>query len=890
MSSPSTSPTPSPDSEDLFDRWLDAALAGEVEDPAAFCERFDAAPTVLVAIQRIAQQLRGMQQPGGTEPQSGQATPATDAPGTPHRSDQDLPYQTLGEFRLLRRLGEGGMGTVFLAEQPSLDRLVALKVMRAEMLASKTAQQRFDLEARAVARLRHPNVVTMFGSGEDHGVRYLVMELVPGQSLDEVFASNPPRAEQLVRWCREVATALATAHAEGILHRDVKPSNIRIDPSQRAVLLDFGLARDLLEVGAAQTLAFAGSPHYASPEQRRGDRDAIDHRSDIYSLGVVLYEGLCGSLPYVGTTLEAIAQEAATSEPMPVRRRNPAIAQDLAVVVGKAMEASPSQRYATMQEFAADLTAVLELRPVAAMAPSRHTRLLRWCRRHRSVVATASVMAAALLLVLGLWLRQWFAEAQERRDESARLVQEAAADIDDYRARRDQFAIAAQTSYNLIIARRERYLTPDEDAFLQLHSVHREIHWGSTDALFASIGEKLRTAESLTPGATAVDEVWAKFWFERWADHRTSDGWRALVGFARKQVERLDHDGDEQPRLLGASSIAIVSDPPGAEVHLFRSIEAADVGREQPLEPPERLPGERRMTRQPARRAGSLLGTAPIRAQPIERGEYVIELRMPGHEALILPIVVPYRAPEEPLRRTYQGRLLPNGTTPPGFVRVSDARGRWPGVLVQTREVTCSDYLQFLNSSSQHTRHASPPRPLGRQPWPQLTAGKFALPDEQMAEHPVVGVSFGDATAYAAWWNEQHELSIDGTTYEARLPTRKQWRRAGGAVNQASFRQYVFGNYFSPHWCKSRFAKPSPALEPVQSYASDVSMYGVYDLAGSAAEWCADFLDVGKTLRPLCGGSWQDSHEEVFRIDSVRGLDAGAAGLHTGFRLVWAPR
>lgn len=878
MSSPSTTPTPSPDSEDLFDQWLDAALAGEVEDPEAFCKRHQADPALLVAIQRIAQQLRG------------QPAAETETNKAPHRSDDDLPYETLGEFRLLRRIGEGGMGTVFLAEQPSLDRLVALKVMRPESLASPTAQQRFELEARAVARLRHANVVTMFGSGEDRGVRYLVMELIPGSSLDEVFTTDPPSPEQLVRWCREVGNALATAHAEGILHRDVKPSNIRIDPNQRAVLLDFGLARDLLEVGPAQTLAFAGSPHYASPEQRRGDREAIDHRSDIYSLGVVVYEGLTGSLPYSGTTLEAIAQEAASNEPMPVRRRNPGIAQDLAVVVGKAMETSPVNRYATMHEFVADLTAVLELRPVAAMAPSRITRMLRWCRRHRSVVATASVMAAALLLVLGLWLRQWFVEERERREESARLVQQAADEIGDYRARRDQFSVAAQTSYNLVIARRERYLTPDEDAFLQLHSVHSEIHWASTDALFASIGEKLRTAESLTPDGTAVDEIWAKFWFERWSDHRTSDSWRALVGFARKQVERYDRDGDEQPRLLGASVISIISDPPGAEVHLFRSVEAADIGRKQPLERPSNLPGDRRMTRQPVRNEGSMIGTAPIRDVPIERGEYVIELRMPGHETLILPIVVPYRAPEVPLRREYAGRMLPNGTTPKGFARVSDARGRWPGVFAQHREVTCDDYLQFLNSDSRHAKRALPPRALGRQAWHQASSGDFELPSAATAAHPVVGVSFDDASAYATWWNEHHDLNIVSVPYEARLPTRKEWRRAGGAVNSASFRQYVFGNYFSPHWCKSRFAKQSPALEPVQSYASDVSMYGVYDLAGSAAEWCVDFLDEGKTLRPLCGGSWQDSHEEAFRIDSVRGLDAGAAGLHTGFRLVWAPR
>lgn len=879
MSSPSPPPSPeSSDSEDLFDRWLDSALAGEVPDPEAFCQEHAAGPELLLALQRVAAQLGGQANSG----------PKTGAPLTPV-TDDSLPYETLGEFRLVRQLGEGGMGTVFLAEQPSLDRLVALKVMRTDSLLSPTAQQRFELEARAVARLRHPHVVTMFGSGEDRGVRYLVMELVPGQSLDEVFDGSTLRSDQLVRWCHQIGSALASAHAEGILHRDVKPSNIRIDPNQRAVLLDFGLARDLLDLGAARTMQFAGSPHYASPEQRRGDRDAIDHRSDVYSLGVVLYEGLTGRLPFSGSTLEAIAQEAIAHDPIPVRRHDPRIPQDLAIVIGKAMESDAADRYATMQALVDDLTAVLELRPIAAVAPSRATRAVRWCRRHRAVVATASLMAIVLLTVVGLWVRQLFVDEQQRRQESARLIRAASQELDTYGKRREQFGQAASTSYDLIIESRQRYLSPNENAFLQLHSVHREIHWASTDALFASVGEKLRTAEELTPHAD-VDKIWTRFWFERWADHRTSKDWRALLGFARDQVKRHDLTGDTQQRIFGAMKMSVISDPEGAEVHLFKSIEAADIDRSDPLGWVSELPGERRMARVPWPGEDSLIGTAPVHNLPIERGEYILELRMPGHETVVLPIVVPYRSPDKPDHREYVGRMLPDGTTPKGFARVSDARGRWPGVFMQKREVTCEEYLEFLNNSTDKGAQAQPPRPLGRPAWPRDTLGKYELPDAAIATQPVVGVSWHDATAYSTWWNDHHKLQILDVHYVARLPTRKEWRRAGGAVNSNSFREYPFGNYFSPHWCKGRFSKPSPGLEPVMSYPTDVSMYGVYDLAGSAAEWCSDFLDKGRTLRPLCGGSWQDNLEESFRIDAVRGLDAGAAGLHTGFRMVWAKR
>lgn len=874
--SPSTSPESS-GSEDLFDRWLDAALAGDIQEPEEYCAQHAAGPELLIALQRVAAQLAGANIDNQARPDSLRPL-----------ADDDLPYDSLGEFRLVRRLGEGGMGTVFLAEQPSLDRLVALKVMRADSLLSPTAQQRFDLEARAVARLRHPHVVTMFGSGEDRGVRYLVMELVPGQSLDEVLAETT-RSDQLVRWCHEIGSALASAHAEGILHRDVKPSNIRIDPNQRAVLLDFGLARDLLDDGPARTIQFAGSPHYASPEQRRGDRNSIDHRTDIYSLGVVLYEGLTGRLPFSGSTLEAIAQEALTHDPVPVRKHNPRIPQDLAIVIAKAMETAPTDRYATMQAFVDDLSAVLELRPIAAIAPSRWARSVRWCRRHRGVVITASLMAIALLAVVGLWARQMFVDANERHQESARLIQEASDELDTYRKRRHEFALAADSAFQLNVASRQRYLDPNENAFLQLHSVNREIHWASTDKLFASMGEKLRAAEQLTPDAD-VDKIWARFWYERWADHRTAKDWRALLGFAEDQVTRHDPTGETKNLIFGGTTISVVSDPEGAEVHLFQSMEAADIGRSDPLEWLSELPGDRRMTKVPWPGENSLIGTGPVTDIPIVRGEFIIELRMPGHETVVLPVVVPYRSPDNPLHREYAGRMLPTGTTPKGFARVSDARGRWPGVFMQNREVTCAEYLEFLNQQRGRGTVAQPPRPLGRLAWPQGTAGNYELPDPAMAEQPVVGVSWHDASAYASWWNEHHELQVLDVRYVARLPTRKEWRRAAGAVNTNAFREYTFGNYFSPHWCKGRFAKPNSGLEPVMSYPHDVSLYGVYDMAGSAAEWCTAFLDKGLTLRPLCGGSWQDSVAESFRIDAVRGLTAGAAGLHTGFRMVWAPR
>jgi len=955
---------PSPSSDDLFDRWLDAALAGRIEDPGAFCERHRAAPELRLALERIHAQL--VAAPPPTPPPDPGESPLSDLDPAAPGSERDVPFETLGGFRLLRTLGRGGMGTVYLAEDAALDRLVAVKVLRPEYLGSPSAEARFAQEARAVARLRHPHVVTLLGAGEDRGVRFLVMELVPGRGLDEVFADGPVPAHQLLRWAHQVAEALACAHGEGIVHRDVKPSNIRIDPSGRAVLLDFGLARDLLDVGPTRTRSFAGSPQYASPEQRAEDRARMDHRTDVYSLGVVLYEGLSGALPYAGSTLESVVHEAAVAEPVPLRKRNPRVARDVAVVVGKAMERDPADRYATMAAMGADLLALLELRPIHAQPPSALTSGLRWARRHRAVVGAVAVMAVALGAVVAWGLHSAAEQRQARRGQAVALVDAARQEIAAYATRRDSFARQASNANEFVAASKSRYLTPDEHAFLQLHSLIRARHWGSSDALFATLLRKLQSAQDLDPTTPGIDEVWAEFWFQRWWDLQRSPEWSSLAAFYRARIEEADREGHLAPRLRGAVTVSIESDPAGAEVHLFRFAEQAEVARLRHDEPETTLYGDRRLVpvaiggddvaaplpgsmvlrvgrgggdvragdvvvevqgvavaaadaarleaasaavpvtvwRGGARVAGlahglrgvrasvcqpfagrrSRLGPAPVDGLPIEPGEYVAVLTKDGFERLALPFVIPHRVPEEPLHRKLAGRLLPAGSTPEGFVRVSDARGRWPGVWMQEREVTCGEYLEFLDR-----RGVVAADGFAGNGWSVGEDRKWRMPPDATPDQPAVGVSWYGAAAYAEWWNENHEFVAAGVRYTARLPTRREWRRAAGAVTTPARRAYPFGDYFGPHWCSNRFSRPESVLSAGMSYPIDESIYGAFDMAGSAAEWCSGFVDEARGQRPMLGGSWQDGPAELFRVDAVRGADPATSGPHTGFRLVWAP-
>jgi len=314
--------------------------------------------------------------------------------------DADLPFERLGEFRLIKKLGEGGMGVVYLARQESLGRLVALKLIRPERTGSFESTKRFWREVEAVSQLRHPNIVSVHGSGEEHGVRYFAMELVPGKGIDEMLREALLKAERLalakvMAWGRDIARALVRAHEAGIIHRDVKPSNIRINPEGSAMLMDFGIARQQKLSTMTLTGEFRGTPHYASPEQVRARRTGIDARTDIFSLGVSLYEALTGKVPFVGETTEQVFHQILNEEPVPPRHLNPSISRDLETVVLTAMEKDLGRRYQTMAAFADDLERVVEGQVIAAKPTGLATKL--WKRVKRNPNASVATCVAIVI-------------------------------------------------------------------------------------------------------------------------------------------------------------------------------------------------------------------------------------------------------------------------------------------------------------------------------------------------------------------------------------------------------------------------------------------------------------------------------------------------------------
>ncbi len=323
----------------------------------------------------------------------------------------DLPFDRVGEFRLIRRLGEGGMGIVYLATQESLDRRVALKIIRPERMGSLEAKTRFRREADAVARLRHPGIVTVLGSGEEKGICYFAMELVPGRGLDRIVREASSRGEtiplrQALQWIVQVARALDCAHQAGIIHRDVKPSNITITPEGSAMLMDFGVARLSNLAAVTQSGEFRGTPHYASPEQVKARRREIDSRTDVYSLGVTLFQAATGRVPFDGETTAQVFRKILEEEPPSPRRLNPSISRDLETIILTAVEKEPDHRYQAMNDLAEDIERLLRGETILARPAGFMTRARKRIQRN-PVVSTA--IGVALLAVLALlFLTPWY--------------------------------------------------------------------------------------------------------------------------------------------------------------------------------------------------------------------------------------------------------------------------------------------------------------------------------------------------------------------------------------------------------------------------------------------------------------------------------------------------
>lgn len=379
--------------------------------PRCGAKRPAAAPAGLCAgcLLRLAEEA----EPAPSDPTVADLAAVTHREATP----LGLQFYSLGDYQLVGELARGGMGLVFRAWHGRLKRHVALKLMLPNQLDSASRVRRFRIEAEATARLEHPNIVPIYEIGEVGGQHFLCMKLIQGQTLGQVLARGRFEARRASEFVATLAQAVHYAHQRGVLHRDLKPGNILVDEFGQPQVTDFGLAR-LLERDPELTQpdAVLGTPAYMAPEQAAGRTKDLTVASDIYSLGVVLYEMLTGRTPFRADTTLELLRQVRECEPPPPRRVDRKIPRDLDTICQKCLRKEPERRYATAQALADDLRRFLRGEPVIARPVAPLTRAALWCRRNPGITALLVGILTLLILFTGAGL---FERAQLLRDNQS---------------------------------------------------------------------------------------------------------------------------------------------------------------------------------------------------------------------------------------------------------------------------------------------------------------------------------------------------------------------------------------------------------------------------------------------------------------------------------------
>lgn len=441
-------------------------------------------------------------------------------------ADQQAQRQSSGtafaDYELLEEIARGGMGVVYRAVQTSVNRVVALKMILSGQLASDEEVRRFHSEAEAAALLDHPNIVPVFDVGEHDGRHYFSMAYVEGDSLSDRLREGPLPPLEAARFVRQITDAVACAHDNGVIHRDLKPSNVLIDRNGSPRVTDFGLARQLeSDSHLTATGQVMGTPSYMPPEQAAGNTSQIDVRSDVYSLGAILYSLVTGRPPFQAAHIVETLRQVIDDQPVEPRALNPEVDRDLETICLKCLAKEPSHRYQRAVELSEELDRYLAGKPIVARSITRRERLWRWCRRNR--LMAAMITTAALSLLLGTGISIYFAVLAQRRAEHAE--------------RGTQVALTSLRSVIDTVQHQLRYIPAAQQ-------IRRNL---------------------LREAMTSLQQVSGQVQTQSQVDHQTA---KALVDLARLAVEL----GDEE----GMNSSAMAESNFRASVEMFRQIVPED--------------------------------------------------------------------------------------------------------------------------------------------------------------------------------------------------------------------------------------------------------------------------------------------------------------------------
>lgn len=834
--------------------------------------------------------------------------------GTAADSDFHWPLQAgdrLGSYRVIDLLGKGGMGQVFRVRHEKLERDYALKVLLPGTASNPRLLARFRHEARATARLRHPNIVAVHEVGEAHGVHFFTMDLIEGQPLNTRVSTGMLDVRASVEMVRKIAAALHHAHREGVIHRDLKPSNIIVaDEDDEPYLMDFGLAKELhAKTQLTRTGTAVGTLAYMPPEQLQGYKDLIGPKSDIYSLGVTLYECLTRRLPFVAETAPSLISKVINDEAIPPMRRKAEIPEPVSLICMKAMAKDPARRYGTALDFCRDLEHFLDGEPISAQRTSLWEMALVRARKNKPA-ATLAIVLFLVLMVFGVWqlkqtilarraFSQRLGEAEQayrterwsdamglygaligqnpsdprpylglersRAALEARNLEEAAE-----RVREGKRLLQVLRQLEVIVqADRETIrdlgqwidpAAPVEDKLLlfrvrtQLRERQQEVIQLRAQALAC-----FHQARGLDRSNDEAREQLASLYLEEYR-HAERVGDLERLPFFAAMVETYNQ---RQPGQTAGGSLELRSSPPGAEVYMFRfNDRALDLRRVAvPWHPEtgEAGAGEG----EPAWAAAdgedplwlgsaNRLGSTPLPSTPLPQGSYLLVLRHPGKRDVRLPVAIALNTHWNSNVKLYADAeigadfvYVPEGRASLGGDRDAfqpmgggDANDlEVPGFFLARHEVTRGEYLRFLQAqglaASDSLRLVPRSADFASPQWNRDAQGGWQLVGDPRL--PVSSISHEDAEAYCAWRSQ-----LDGRSY--RLPRSEEWEKAARGVDG---RFFIWGNEFEPSYSLNGFgyAEGRP-LEPVGSYSTDISVYGVADMAGSLREFCSGNFEI----------------------------------------------
>jgi formylglycine-generating enzyme required for sulfatase activity/tRNA A-37 threonylcarbamoyl transferase component Bud32 len=846
-------------------------------------------------------------------------------------------------FERLEKLGSGGMAVVYRAIDRKLGREVAIKELLSEYRVQPEGLVRFRREAEAVARLSHPNVVTFFDAVEGEEGTFLVMELVKGEPLNRVLESRRFELRGLVGILEKVARGVHHAHEQGVVHRDLKPSNVLVTAEGEPKVADFGVAQLAGELTTlTRSGALVGTPLYMAPEQARGQVKEIGPRTDVYALGVMLYEILTGRVPHAGDSVAEIVNRITSEDPEAPRRVRPGVPVDLETIALHAIQKEPGRRYPSARDFADDLAHFLAGEPISARPPGTFARLVRRVKRHKTAAAAAATLLLAVLVAgayFGIAASRFNArvasllgraQAESDPGRAASLYDEVRALIPGH-PEAERLAVskrleaeqrtksleaaafvasgnalgveAALAKAELARARRElselREKIPAGDppekkkplwaAEARVESLSREVAVKETSTLVAyasALGSDPRCKAALAALASA--------------HYRALEEAEEANDLARADSERklfllYDQEG-KGARLAEPGTLSLDTRPSGAAVHVFRYETAPDTRlfprAHDGSEPP--APGQ---TFSLELSEKNLLGVAPIVSARLAAGSYLLVLSKEGYRDVRYPVLVERGRAHAASVNLYTeaeigadfiyvpaGPFIVGGDEKAVKPRELDRHAETGDFFLARHEVTMKEYVQFLSAKlaegSETVLKQFPRRaPTSGYYWrPAAGAKKTRLPEGLEPKWPVFGIGWEDAQAYCDWKCEK-----EPGVY--RMPTTLEWEKA---ARGADGRLFPWGNFLEWSFASTTFTHENGPGN-VERFPADESPYGVLDMGGSVMEWCSDSLTDVLGHRRAKGGSWDHSVEYVFHAATNSTFHPTMANGMLGFRLAKNP-